>query len=69
MADRSACSSMSSHVLAASIQYRYCAVCRRNHDQGRKHIFTKHHKEKLAGILAKMLKKVRGKLTYIVHTS
>ena len=51
---------------ATSIQYTYCAVCRRNHDQGRKHIFTKHHKEKLAGILAKILKKVRNKLTYII---
>ena len=48
--------------------YRYCAVCRRHHDQGRKHIFTKHHEKKLAGILAKLLKKVRNKLTYIVYT-
>ena len=48
---------------SSQLQYRYCTVCRRHHDQGRKHIFTKHYKEKLAGILAKILKKVRNKLT------
>ena len=53
---------MASHVDSKHMkQYRYCTVCRRHHDRGRKHIFTKHHKEKLAGTLANLLKKVRNK--------
>lgn len=39
-------------------QYRFCTVCRRNHDEGRKHIFTKTHKRRLDYILGKFSKKV-----------
>ena len=59
---------MATRVHSEANQYTYCAVCGQHHDQSRKHIFTKHHKEKLAGILAKLLEKVRNKLTYIVYT-
>ena len=38
--------------------YAYCTVCRRNHDEGRKHIFVKQHKKRLAEILEKFAKKV-----------
>ena len=40
-------------------QFTYCSICRRNHDQGRKHIFTKNHKVKLSNTLTKLMKKVR----------
>ena len=39
-------------------KWRYCSVCRRNHDEGRKHIFTKQHKNRLSVILSKFTKKV-----------
>ena len=38
--------------------WRYCSVCRRNHDQGRKHIFTKQHKSRLSVLMSKFTKKV-----------
>jgi hypothetical protein len=39
-------------------KWSFCGVCRRNHDGGRKHIFSSHHKAKLATLLAKFSKKV-----------
>lgn len=39
--------------------YSYCNVCRKNHNDGRKHIFHQQHKSKLAEILGKFSKKVR----------
>ena len=38
--------------------WQYCSVCRRNHDEGRKHIFTKQHKNRLSVVLSKFTKKV-----------
>ena len=38
-------------------QYKYCSVCRRNHDKGRGHIFSKQHKAKLNTVLSKFGKK------------
>ena len=43
-------------------EWRYCSVCRRNHDDERKHIFTKQHKSKLAVIMSKFTKKVLMKM-------
>jgi hypothetical protein len=40
--------------------WRYCVVCSRHHDQGRKHIFTTKHKNKLNTILNKFSEKVRS---------
>ena len=40
-------------------KWSFCDVCRRNHEQGKKHIFSNHHKDKLAKILTKFSKKVR----------
>ena len=45
-------------VAALDEKWRYCSVCRRNHDEGRKHIFTKQHKSRLSVILGKFTKKV-----------
>ena len=39
-------------------KWSYCSVCRRNHDEGRPHIFTTQHKTALATILGKFSKKV-----------
>ncbi len=38
--------------------WRYCSVCRRNHEEGRKHIFTKGHVSKLKTLMGKFMKKV-----------
>ena len=48
-------------------KWRYCSVCRRNHDEERKHIFTKQHKNRLSVILSKFTKKVEyyGYLHYV----
>ena len=40
------------------MKWRFCSVCRRNHEQGRKHIFTASHKTKLSVLMAKFVKKV-----------
>ena len=48
----------SSSVAGVDEKWRYCSVCRRNHDEGRKHIFTKQHKNRLSVILSKFTKKV-----------
>ncbi|CAH3164255.1 unnamed protein product [Porites evermanni] len=39
-------------------QFLFCPVCRLNHDQGRKHIYTRKHKTSLGKILLKFGKKV-----------
>ena len=41
-----------------SDEWRYCGVCRRNHEEGRKHIFTKQHKSRLSILMSKFTKKV-----------
>jgi hypothetical protein len=41
------------------VEYQYCTVCRRNHNDGRKHIFTQQHKAKLSEIIKKFSKKIR----------
>ena len=38
--------------------WRFCSVCKRNHEEGRKHIFTKKHVNKLKILMGKFLKKV-----------
>ena len=38
--------------------WRYCVVCRRHHEQGRKHIFTTSHKNKLNEVINKFSEKV-----------
>lgn len=44
--------------MAAGEDYLYCTVCRRNHNDGRKHIFTRQHKKRLVEIIDKFAKKV-----------
>lgn len=44
----------------ATAEYMFCAVCRVNHDKGRKHIFGKKHKKNLENIITKFHKKVRN---------
>lgn len=51
-------------VAAVEEKWRYCSVCRRNHDEGRKHIFTKQHKNRLSVILSKFTKKVELAVLY-----
>ena len=41
-----------------NLKWRFCSVCRRNHEEGRKHIFTAGHKTKLSTLMAKFVKKV-----------
>lgn len=48
--------------------WRYCSVCRRNHDEGRKHIFTKQHKNRLSVIMSKFTKKVQRAIPLYRHT-
>ena len=48
-----------------SDQWRYCGVCRRNHEEGRKHIFTKQHKSRLSILMSKFTKKVSCTCMYI----
>ena len=38
--------------------YQFCALCRQNHNTGKKHIYTKKHKTNLHNTLKKFLKKV-----------
>ena len=38
--------------------WRFCSVCKRNHEEGRKHIFTRKHVNKLKILMGKFLKKV-----------
>ena len=47
--------------------WRYCSVCKRNHEEGRKHIFTKKHISKLKILMGKFLKKVYY-INQIYHT-
>eukprot|EP00731_Ephydatia_muelleri_P012326 Em0006g1220a len=42
----------------STVEYSYCAVCRRNHDDGRKHIFTSKHRSKLSELLKKFGSKI-----------
>ena len=42
----------------AQKKWKFCSVCRRNHDGGRKHIFTAGHKGKLSTLMVKFSKKV-----------
>ncbi|XP_077990479.1 centrosomal AT-AC splicing factor-like [Glandiceps talaboti] len=45
---------------AADVQtFQFCEVCRRNHDQGRKHIYTKRHADRIKLILQKLKDKVK----------
>ena len=39
-------------------QFMFCTICRLNHDQGRKHIYSRKHKTLLGKILIKFGKKV-----------
>ena len=39
-------------------KWHYCVICRSNHSEGRKHIFTTKHKTQLAAVLGKFSKKV-----------
>lgn len=52
--------STSSSETSSFYQYSYCALCSVNHDKGRKHVFSKHHKERLRNSLASMLKKIKA---------
>jgi hypothetical protein len=38
-------------------EYSHCSVCRRNHNEGRKHVYQKGHKEKLKLVLKKIAEK------------
>lgn len=44
--------------MAAEERWSFCGVCRRNHEERRKHIFSTHHKAKLSAMLTKFSKKV-----------
>ena len=52
-------------------QFLFCPVCRLNHDQGRKHIYTRKHKTLLGKILLKFGKKVSslGRKDVCIHNS
>lgn len=39
-------------------EWTFCGVCKRNHGEGRKHIFSTHHKARLATVLSKFSEKV-----------
>lgn len=43
---------------SVKVKWRFCSICRRNHDEGRKHIFTAGHKAKLSTLMTKFIKKV-----------
>lgn len=47
-------------------RWSFCGVCKRNHEEGRKHIFSSHHKDKLSSQLAKFTKKVPGHGWYCI---
>ena len=47
---------------SSKTEYNFCKVCKRNHSDGRKHIYYKRHKEKLDIILKKFVNKVLQKL-------
>lgn len=43
---------------AGVVEFTFCKLCRVNHNAGRKHIFTKKHKGRLAAVLSKFRTKV-----------
>jgi hypothetical protein len=43
-----------------SKDYVFCALCRKNHDQGRKHVYSKKHSKVLESVLSKFGRKVRS---------
>ncbi|CAG5136235.1 unnamed protein product [Candidula unifasciata] len=40
------------------VPFRYCPLCRLNHNKGKKHVYSKKHKEIVANILVKFSKKI-----------
>uniref|UniRef100_A0A0B7ABB5 Uncharacterized protein n=1 Tax=Arion vulgaris TaxID=1028688 RepID=A0A0B7ABB5_9EUPU len=40
------------------VQFRYCPLCQLNHKQGKKHVYSKRHKEMVVGAVTKLLKKI-----------
>ncbi|KAK3754010.1 hypothetical protein QZH41_020290, partial [Actinostola sp. cb2023] len=46
-------------------EYTYCVLCRKNHNQGRKHVYSKKHKYALDNVLLKFGKKVEEVLKYL----
>ena len=50
-------------------QYKYCSVCRRNHNDGRGHIFSKKHKTRLNTVLSKFGKKANTYMLNVVTRS
>ena len=40
------------------VQFERCDLCRRNHTQGRKHVYSEKHQEIIKNILQKFKKKV-----------
>lgn len=50
------------HNMAAKIDFQFCAVCRRNHNLGRRHIYSKNHCANTKHILNKYGKKVCEKI-------
>lgn len=41
-----------------NVEYQFCKICKRNHNDGRKHIYSNKHKQKLASVLKKFGSKV-----------
>ncbi|XP_074652504.1 centrosomal AT-AC splicing factor-like isoform X2 [Tubulanus polymorphus] len=44
------------------VQFQRCVLCRRNHNQGKKHVYSKHHQETLKRMLRKFEIKVNEAL-------
>ena len=52
--------------MAAKIDFQFCAVCRRNHNLGRRHIYSKNHCANTKHILNKYGKKVCEKVNVCI---
>ncbi|XP_031558968.1 coiled-coil domain-containing protein 84-like [Actinia tenebrosa] len=53
----------------SSKDFAFCVLCRKNHDQGRKHIYSKKHKKALENVLLKFGKKVDEVRKYLHNPS
>ena len=47
--------------------YSHCELCRRHHDEGRRHIYQRKHKERLKEVLGKFAEKAGIAVVYTVY--
>lgn len=50
-------------------QFKYCLPCRRNHNEGKKHLFTRAHQSKVEKVLNYYIERIKELKYYLTHVS